>query len=616
MAAPASPNVLVGGPFHRNGKSQDLITDGTLRVVNAAKKSEWPAGPTYMNTKKAWHVLGYASRPKPDIEDFVRQVNNLWSFHQTTGEPKDRRAMAARAYMLDALRTLGFRAPHWNACHTENLHLHPSLASDAGQVYQQLRGPKDRIPPNQRAFNSTALLVQNPAPGASDEGGIWAEVAEMRKWREFHRYQGFTVEDPLSNESANKNKKLYRFRAIPVPRGPNSLWHSLAYWRGERRTGGRNNPESTDIPGSIMGHALVKARIWTFFMQTLRDSKAPRWRLYHQLQHDSTVRDGYYGEMSLARSLHASARQGLPAYCHQFILYVVADYFWCQIVVFHPPDGTLERPLRPENSGRAGASESGLHDPMCYQEEERYMYSTFGIYYQSEARAGNIRRRQIFLVTTDWREYDAVDFDDDAFWRAPGYQDPGGRGSRQVAWPIDRARSGERQMGFLTLHPRVDHLPFTALPPVGFMRNQSAAACYYDPDNQNLAPHQMTKFNFVDHTFPTPRPGQILSNYLIPYVDHVWGVYQPRPGLTLDAVLMDHFLEGIDIPGAGFAVPDDDTRAEWATETEDSEAPPFDHAEENWQWRFGKNTDETNILYLEDPVCEFLPAQHLAHAYI
>jgi hypothetical protein len=73
-------------------------------------------------------------------------------------------------------------------------------------------------------------------------------------------------------------------------------------------------------------------------MQVLKDPSQERWQEYHLLEYKSKTTDPDFGTLSMARSLHASHEQGRPAYQHKNILYVIADYFNTEIVVFrcHP----------------------------------------------------------------------------------------------------------------------------------------------------------------------------------------------------------------------------------------------------------------------------------------
>lgn len=105
--------------------------------------------------------------------------------------------------------------------------------------------------------------------------------------------------------------------------------------------------------GDIWKHWVVKGRIWAYFMSVLEDTNHVRWADYHFIQ--ST---GYiclapdYGDITLARSLHASPSQGKAAQSPAEIFWVIADYFRTQVVVFYPDEiitpGVIEYRLKPE----------------------------------------------------------------------------------------------------------------------------------------------------------------------------------------------------------------------------------------------------------------------------
>jgi hypothetical protein len=69
-------------------------------------------------------------------------------------------------------------------------------------------------------------------------------------------------------------------------------------------------------------------------MQVLKEPGHKRWPDYHMLQHKSTSVDPDFGTLSMARSLYASQQQGKPAYPHHYLLYIVADYFDTEVVLF------------------------------------------------------------------------------------------------------------------------------------------------------------------------------------------------------------------------------------------------------------------------------------------
>jgi hypothetical protein len=78
----------------------------------------------------------------------------------------------------------------------------------------------------------------------------------------------------------------------------------------------------------------VKARIWTYFMQVLKNPRHELWAEYHVMQHKSKVVDPNFGTLSMARSLYAAPSQGKPAYPHEYLLHVIADYFGTKVQVY------------------------------------------------------------------------------------------------------------------------------------------------------------------------------------------------------------------------------------------------------------------------------------------
>lgn len=87
--------------------------------------------------------------------------------------------------------------------------------------------------------------------------------------------------------------------------------------------------------GSSLWHYWeVKARIWTYFMQVLKDPSHELWAEYHLMQHLSKTVDPNFGTLSMARSLYAAPSQGKAAYPHEDLLHVIADYFDTKIQVY------------------------------------------------------------------------------------------------------------------------------------------------------------------------------------------------------------------------------------------------------------------------------------------
>jgi hypothetical protein len=190
------------GPHHRNisKKSAAEITEAILQAT----------APTYYIARRAWSILGYHRQDKPSISDFVCQINALWR-HQAAC--RTLRGRTARAYVLDALRTLGFRSPRWNV----NLRELGMRTGDQDGSWKKLPGPRDGPVGRPDARQYLAAT----APSAASTEGEEKQLVDNQLWEDFHHYQGFRVKDVGGRE--------HNLRAIPVPRGANSMWHAISY---------------------------------------------------------------------------------------------------------------------------------------------------------------------------------------------------------------------------------------------------------------------------------------------------------------------------------------------------------------------------------------------------
>ena len=205
-AQAAAPAVaLQNGPPRRNGKTAAHITDEILNMKGQ---------PTYFNKRRACDILGYSRSPKPALATFVGEINSLWTTHANL---RTRRARRARALMLDALRTLGFRNPYWTV-ESARLNLDANC-SDGG--YRALPTPQS-VSVQQGVNDAREYLAVTPAPVAAPEEPHWARVVDMVAWRKFHRFQGFTA---AMGTAALIERQ---FRVVHVPQGPDSLWHALS----------------------------------------------------------------------------------------------------------------------------------------------------------------------------------------------------------------------------------------------------------------------------------------------------------------------------------------------------------------------------------------------------
>jgi len=173
------------------------------------------------NQCRAWQMLGWPpGADRPAIGAFVRAVQNLWDFLVTRQQNRTRRARRGRAIILAALRVLGFRSPKWNVDHmyiygeSDFRHLVP---------WSALRQSTSQAPASfDAAIQEYRTLRAFPPTHNSipDRGAILTA-----QYQRYHRYQGFHAGEELQPDDS---QQLIRFRAIPVPEGPHSIWHSIA----------------------------------------------------------------------------------------------------------------------------------------------------------------------------------------------------------------------------------------------------------------------------------------------------------------------------------------------------------------------------------------------------
>ncbi|KAH6649395.1 hypothetical protein F5144DRAFT_4691 [Chaetomium tenue] len=270
--------------------------------------------PTYYNVGKAWNILGYYEAPRPTLQNFVNDVSALWDHQATLKTPKGRKA---RAYMLDALRTLGFRNP---AFHTERNPLRLEVGDQDGSwadLAAPFRGGNNYGKKDAREY--LAAVAPRATPNEPGRRGMIERAILLP---DFHLFYGFRYGPEHDHE---------QLRALPVPEGPNSLWHCISYFIYRRHRLENGKP----VGGSSLWHYWeVKARIWAYFMQVLKDPSHELWAEYHLMQHLSKTVDPNFGTLSMARSLYAAPSQGKAAYPHEYLLYVIADYFGTKVQVY------------------------------------------------------------------------------------------------------------------------------------------------------------------------------------------------------------------------------------------------------------------------------------------
>ncbi|KAK3986873.1 hypothetical protein QBC44DRAFT_332356 [Cladorrhinum sp. PSN332] len=572
------------------------------------------SNPTYYNVRKAWGILGFSTKAtKPDTQNLLNQVNALW---QAIAAIDTRRSRRARAIMIDALRSLGYRSPLWKAS---------SKTLDVANLPAILPWPPAQNP-GWGSNNATHYLGQHAPSTIQFEH--WANrQAEKGVWQDYHRYQGFAISGIHGPGPAAPDTKIF-LRAIPVPKDSDSLWRSVSYWALRRQT---NSPTANHGP-DVTRHWAVKMQIWAYFMQVLKDGDHPRWCEYHMLQKASKTDHPEFGKLSLARSLYASGRQGLPAYPHEYILFVIADFFGMQVIVFRVPD--------PQD----GQSETiKLHHR---QDKTNYEVRVYG-----EPSVNN--KRQILLAADKThRYYDPVDFDygplhEKSGWSAgrDGTATPAPPG---VAPPFTiRVNAGAGDFcaprGPCTWWPGETHRAAAGGPFQNWnARNLKATwpALSTTPDAH--CPNDLARYNYIppdDRTYIDAAIDSVPSTRNEDGPHRIYDgterdLYGPLPHRFIatagndkygDCILTDDvfkcFRAGIDIPGIGFAAPLDDVIDGWTTArgpgnvdppgaapANDSAYDPVDAVPE-FEWRFGHkpaSIDKVDgYLLLDDPYLEF-----------
>ncbi|KAK0730178.1 hypothetical protein B0H67DRAFT_25463 [Lasiosphaeris hirsuta] len=242
--------------------------------------------------------------------------------------------------------------------------------------------PEPKHPPRRSKAATRAALAQvGPMPIPKSLVRLDIRNNETRVWTKYHAYQGFI--------SLNHGRERCKFRAIPTPK-KRSLWHSIAY-----HTAGRN----------MMRHYEVKARIWTYFAQVLQHSEYFRWREFVWLEYNKLPSEKeadsrnasvqVSGQVGILRHLHRNEK--IHEALHKLstsaaeipprnILYVIADYYAAQIIVFQ----CLTSVINPEEA------------------HGNPIYTAFLFGFMEDSTP----RKQIFLVTTDWRRFSPVNWAD------------------------------------------------------------------------------------------------------------------------------------------------------------------------------------------------------------
>ncbi|KAK3690400.1 hypothetical protein B0T22DRAFT_537074 [Podospora appendiculata] len=586
--------VLVGGPEKRTGKTREQIYKDIL-------SSE--VLPTFYNWKRAWGVLGYKISPRsqprehrPHLDVFIQEMIAQWLFIQRDPrhpETTSRRAAKARAYILDGLRTFGFRSPLWSVNSTDMHVLLDRFRNDG--TYGVLPGPRAGRVGTKDTVENTEIYrgFRVIAPAMTTFEPHDRERSQRVMWIRWHRYQGFRVRSP--GVAPGQNGANFYFKAIPVPPGPDSLWHSLSYWRSQYRDSLNNSNGA-----SIWKHGNAKARIWTYFMQVLADQTHVRWKDYQRYQHLSRTVHPDFGELSLIRCLHAGRLQSRAAVCYwRSILYVIADYFATQVIVFRwagEQDEDEGRTASPLVDRRPDDIDLGMQTTWT-QGRPAYSYDVYG----APRPDGSVA--PILLATSDYENYDPVDYDLAALHLTRGYEGaavvnpappppfivPPGL-PEHPWWP--RPNLNPPAIG----NPPIHVLDATGNPPCQLAR-------------YNFIPDVQMQFNHPN-TWRNDREGLL-------HRPVAWAVPEPdRPPVRTRISRQIHyrFQAAFDLDGLGFDMPPGDIIEAWRDHRDNFVTPRYGLEEQPWQLRFGPLVDGLNVVgdytqWLGHPEIEFEDAR-------
>lgn len=408
-----------------------------------------------------------------------------------------------------------------------------------------------------------------------------------------------------------------------------------SYWIYRRRGNNNNGPD-------IMRHWQVKARIWTYFMQVLMTRDHERWLDYNWLQEKSKTVEPDFGTLSMARSLYASEEQGKPAFPHHFLLFVIADYFGTEVVLFHGGPYMIGQqyvlvsdPLPPSfHLFEHNVNRVLTPIPCKSQGDTRHAYTVYG---HRRHATQNPPHEQILLITNrDKTHYDPVDFDEYPLHDVPGYSRPDaaapapsrrrtttGAISRPDPKPVD-VRVGQGGM-YIDQHPawRADMPPWW--PPENARRMRPNDPLYppvivTDTSPLQRPPCHLARYNYLGPVERATLDQHFLmgaiDGYGIPnnvFVGDGWpnGLgpnHAPReiagqmahklPAEYNEVVLTDEvwdrFAAGIDIPGSGWKGPGPAGLQEWR-EMWANQNTPKSNVDPPYEWEKALEDEEDEM---------------------
>lgn len=414
----------------------------------------------------------------------------------------------------------------------------------------------------------------------------------------------------------------------------------------------RQNALRQDYGPDVSRPWAIKMQIWSYFKSVLKDPTHPRWCEYHMLENRSRTHHPEFGNLSLMRSLHASNRQGLPAFSHRYIFFVIAEFFGTQVVVFRVPDPPPPPPPA-DGAAAGGAAGDGAIPAVALQMHHRQGHSDYEAVVYGH-RSSPDKPQILLAADLSGKFYDPVDFDYGPLHHKSGWSAARDRettlGPAPAPAPAPPARYGiEFPLGagdFCEPRGPCNWWPGEALAaahPNWIQRDLKQAWATLQAIPAARCPDDLARFNYVPRADRERLDAQLDAAPPTHNEDGPHGVYDGRvrnlhgrlphrfaPGnpLFADCEITDDrfkcFRAGIDIAGDGFQLPADDVVDGWNTGRGPGSAgppgnvpapdlayaaPPPDEDEDAFQWRFGMKPDDIvegdGLQLLDDPYLEF-----------
>lgn len=160
---------------------------------------------------------------------FHAQMEGLWNYLVTQDRTKS--GHRVRALIIDALRTLGYKLRGFK---TDRKHLRLHTDAVRTNIYTNIIPDPTQYATRVVEADMNEYLEGDVLAAIPLDAKLANDEYLSAQWQRFHRYQGFcAVENQMGvNAHGQVPSNLRPLRCIPVPEGPDSLWHAVSYWRG------------------------------------------------------------------------------------------------------------------------------------------------------------------------------------------------------------------------------------------------------------------------------------------------------------------------------------------------------------------------------------------------